>query len=36
LLDGGSAWHRLWQSLATAIEIIVFFSIAAVRQYRQA
>jgi len=35
LLDGGSAGHWLWQSLAWAIGIIVFFSIVAVRQYRK-
>lgn len=35
LLDGGSAGHWLWQSLAWATGIIVFFSILAVRQYRK-
>jgi ABC transporter DrrB family efflux protein len=35
LLDGGSAGHWLWQSLAWATGIIVFFSIVAVRQYRK-
>jgi ABC-2 type transport system permease protein/oleandomycin transport system permease protein len=35
LLDGGPAGHWLWQSLAWAIGITVFFSILAVRQYRK-